>query len=77
MYMTNIHIKYCIAVVFAPRSALRDIYGNKKNTEQNAQKRKSEYMNCVNQKEGRCGKHAMEKKEEAEVAETEVYDSSS
>jgi hypothetical protein len=29
-------------------------------------------MNCVNWKEGRCGKHAMEKKEEAELAETGV-----
>ena len=40
-------------------------------------KRKSEYMNGVNQKKGRCGKHAIEKKEEAEVVETGVYFGSS
>jgi len=34
-------------------------------------------MNGVNYKEGRCGKHAMEKKEEAKVAETGVYFGSS
>jgi len=30
MYMTNVRIIYCKAVVLAPHSALRDIYGNKK-----------------------------------------------
>jgi len=30
MYMTNVHIIYCKAVVLAPHSALRDIDWNKK-----------------------------------------------
>ena len=80
--MTNVCIIHCKAVVLAPHSALRNIYGNKKvkrGMEYRTDGTKTEkWMHEWGELEGRqMWKTCNRKKEEAEIAETGVYFGSS